>query len=61
MGIGSLPQDLYEAVEVAANSEFLKGALGADVHAKLVENKRAEGNKFRLHVSEFDLEEHLKL
>ena len=56
-----MPPGLFEAVDVAANSEFLKEAHGADVHRKLVENKRSEADKFRLHVSEFDLEEHLKL
>ena len=61
LGIESLPQDLAEAVEVAAQSEFLKEALGAHVHGSLIENKRGEVDKFRLHVSEFDLEEHLKL
>jgi len=55
LGIGSLPRDLAEAIDVAANSEFLKEALGAGVHEKLIENKQAEMDKFRLHVSEFDL------
>ena len=59
--IVSLPHDLHEAVHVAAHSEFLKGALGDHVHEKLIDTKRAEIDKFRLHVSQFDLQEHLKL
>ena len=61
LGIASLPQDLAEAVDVAVQSDFLKEALGAHVHESLIENKSGEVDKFRLHVSEFDLEEHLKL
>ena len=61
MGLASLPHDLFEAVHVAAKSEFLKEALGAGVHQKLIETKLVEADKFRLHVSEFDLQEHLKL
>ena len=61
MDIASLPHDLFEAIHVAGRSEFLKNALGADVHKKLIETKLAEADKFRLHVSHFDLQEHLKL
>ena len=50
-----------EAVRVAEGSEFLKTVLGAEVHKKLMETKLVEADKFRLHVSEMDLKEHLKL
>ena len=50
-----------EAVDVAAQSDFLKKALGAHAQEQLMEDKSGEVDKFRLHVSEFDLEEHLKL
>jgi glutamine synthetase len=61
LGIASLPHDLSEAVHVARHSDFLKKALGDHVHEKLIETKLAEADKFRLHVSHFDLQEHLKL
>ena len=61
MDIAALPHDLFEAVHVAEHSEFLKTALGAEVHKKLMETKLIEADKFRLHVSEMDLREHLKL
>ena len=61
LDITALPHDLFEAVQVAEHSEFLKTALGDDVHKKLVETKLVEADKFRLHVSEMDLREHLKL
>ena len=61
LDIPSMPHDLYEAVQVAEHSEFLKEALGAHVHKKLIETKLSDIDKFRLHVSEFDLQEHLRL
>jgi glutamine synthetase len=61
MKIASLPHDLFEAVQVAESSDFLRGAIGDEVHRKLIETKHVEADKFRLYVSPMDLEEHLKL
>ena len=61
LNIQALPHDLFEAVEVAEGSKFLKEALGEDVHGKLIDTKHSEVNKFRLHVSDKDLKEHLIL
>lgn len=61
MKINSLPHDLFEAVQVADRSDFLRRVLGEDVHQKLVETKLMEADKFRLHVSQMDLDEHLVL
>lgn len=61
MKVGSLPHDLYEAARVAEDSDWLKGAIGAELHGKLIEAKVYEADKFRLYVSPLDLEEHLIL
>ena len=61
MNIAALPHDLYEAMHVAEQSEFLKGALGETVLRKLVETKLIEADRFRLHVSQMDLDVHLVL
>jgi len=61
MGISSLPHDLFEAVQVAERSAFLKEILGRDVHRKLVETKLSEVDEFRLNVSDLDLVKHLVL
>ena len=61
MGISSLPHDLFEAVQIAEGSQFLKEVLGEDVHRKLVDTKLMEVDEFRLHVSALDLEKHLVL
>jgi glutamine synthetase len=61
MGISSLPHDLFEAVQVAESSEFMKDVLGPEVHRKLIETKLLEVDEFRLHVSALDLEKHMVL
>ena len=61
MGIDALPHDLFEAVHVAENSEFVRETLGEDVHSKLIETKLNEADKFRLYVSPMELEEHMVL
>lgn len=61
MNVGSLPHDLFEAAHVAERSDWLRGALGEDLHAKLIETKITEADKFRLYVSPLDLETHMML
>jgi len=61
MGIASLPHDLFEAVQVAEASPFIKEALGEEVHRKLIETKLSEVDEFRLNVSTLDLEKHMVL
>jgi glutamine synthetase len=61
MGIKALPHDLFEAVQVAEGSDFLREVLGPDVHRKLVETKLTEVGEFRLNVSSLDLEKHMVL
>ena len=61
MNIAALPHDLLEAVSVAEHSEFLKDVLGEAVLRKLVETKLIEADRFRLHVSQMDLDVHLVL
>ena len=41
-GIRSLPEDLIEAIRLAADSEVLREALGDHVHEFLIRNKREE-------------------
>jgi len=61
MGISSLPHDLFEAVQVAEGSEFMREVLGEEVHRKLIETKFMEVDEFRLNVSALDLEKHMVL
>jgi glutamine synthetase len=60
-GIGSLPEDLYEAIKAAEKSELLQSALGEHVFSKLIENKLLEWDRFRAQVTDFELREYLPI
>jgi len=61
LGIESLPEDLHAAIQCAERSEFLRRTLGDHVFNKLIENKRLEWDRYRAHVSHFELEEYLPI
>jgi glutamine synthetase len=42
LGVGTLPKDLYEAIQIAKKSEFLKKALGERLFEKFIANKEIE-------------------
>jgi len=59
MGIGSLPENLWEAIKIAEKSEWLKKTLGKHLFYKLIENKKAEWERYRSQVTSYELEEYL--
>jgi glutamine synthetase len=59
--IGSLPEDLYEAIKTAQQSELLRRVLGEHVFSKLIENKLLEWNRFRAYVTDYELREYLPI
>ncbi|MFN8507525.1 MAG: glutamine synthetase family protein [Dehalococcoidia bacterium] len=60
-GIGTLPGSLIEAIEAAEQSPFLRQALGDHTFESLVANKRIEWERYRRHVSDFELTEYLPI
>jgi len=58
-GIQTLPGDLEMAIAAAENSEVLKKCLGDHVFDKLIENKRIEWDRFRAHVTNWEVDEYL--
>jgi glutamine synthetase len=60
-GIEMLPGSLIEAIEVAEKSEFLRSALGDHVFESLIENKRIEWERYRRHITDFELAEYLPI
>ncbi|NSW56253.1 MAG: glutamine synthetase [Armatimonadetes bacterium] len=58
-GIGSLPSNLAQAIELAEHSAFLKECLGDHVHEKLIENKKIEWDRYRTVVHQYELESYL--
>jgi len=59
LGIGSLPKDLHEAIQIAKSSEWLRKTLGDHVYYKLIENKEIEWENYRAQVTSFELERYL--
>lgn len=60
-GITSLPSSLIEAVEVMSKSELAREALGEHIFNTIIANKRLEWDKFRMAVTDFELENYLPL
>ncbi len=59
LGIGSLPPDLFSAISVAEESELLKKTLGEEMHNKLIENKKIEWDRYRVQVTDWELNQYL--
>lgn len=59
LGIKSLPASLLEAVEELEKSEVMKKALGDHVFPRYIAAKKDEWDKFRVQVSQWELDEYL--
>jgi glutamine synthetase len=60
-GITSLPGSLYEAIVNVSKSALVKETLGDHIFQKFIENKKVEWDRFRTHVSQFEIERYLPL
>jgi glutamine synthetase len=58
-GIETLPGNLYEALLEVQDSEVVREALGEHTFNKFVENKKIEWDRYRTHVSRYEIEEYL--
>ena len=58
-GISHLPNSLENAVRAAMDSELVRETLGDHVFGKLIENKRIEWDRYRVHVTRYELEKYL--
>ncbi len=61
LGIGTLPEDLWEAIQVAAQSELMRKTLGDAVFESLIESKKVEWDKYRLHVTPWEMDNYLSV
>ena len=61
MGIIELPGNLYEAIIEMEGSEFVKEALGDHIFNKFIENKKIEWDRFRTHVSRYEIDNYLPI
>jgi glutamine synthetase len=60
-GIGTLPGSLYEAVKMTEKSALVKEALGDHVFNAFIENKKIEWDKYRIQITEYELNKYLPL
>jgi glutamine synthetase len=58
-GIEQLPETLGEAIELTAESEVAKKALGEHIHPRYVDLKREEWEEYRIQVTHWELERYL--
>ncbi|MFZ5570450.1 MAG: glutamine synthetase family protein [Thermodesulfobacteriota bacterium] len=58
-GINSLPDNLYAAILLTEKSSLVERVLGRHVFAKFIENKKIEWDRYRTHVSKFELDRYL--
>jgi glutamine synthetase len=60
-GIGTLPADLFEAVNLTAKSKLVRKALGDHTFNAFIKNKLIEWDQYRSQVTQFELERYLPL
>jgi len=58
-GIDALPDSLYSAIEVMEKSEVVREALGPELFAKYLANKREEWERYRIQVTDYEIREYL--
>jgi len=58
-GVTSLPADLWEAIQVAERSDFLRECLGDHVFNSLITDKKIEWEEYKAVVTEYELETNL--
>ncbi len=57
--IVSLPGSLFEAIQELEKSEVVKETLGDHIYHQFIANKKIEWNRFRTHVSRYEIENYL--
>jgi len=60
-GIETLPNNLFEAVKFMEESKLMKETLGEHIFYKFIDNKKIEWDRYRTHVSNYELETYLSV
>jgi glutamine synthetase len=60
-GIESLPQNLWEAIQITENSSLVKNSLGEQVFNSFIANKKIEWATYSSQVSQYELDRHLSM
>jgi glutamine synthetase len=59
MGIGSLPESLWEAITLAEDSDMLRTALGDHLFESFIRNKKIEWSSYRSQVTDYEIKRYL--
>jgi glutamine synthetase len=60
-GITSLPGSLFEAIQELEKSDLMRETLGDHIFNKLIHNKKIEWDRFRTHVSLYEIDKYLPI
>jgi len=60
-GINSLPGNLFEAIQEVEKSELVRETLGDHIFNKFIDNKKIEWDRYRTHVSQYEIEKYLPI
>jgi glutamine synthetase len=60
-GIASLPGNLFEAIQEVEKSELVRETLGDHIFKKFIDNKKIEWDRYRIHVSQYEIEKYLPI
>ncbi|HXX59414.1 MAG TPA: glutamine synthetase family protein [Dehalococcoidales bacterium] len=60
-GIKTLPSNLQEAIALTEKSKLVKEALGEHVFNAFIENKKIEWDKYRIQVTQYELDRYLSI
>ena len=60
-GIGILPPNLLEAIQLTENSDVVRRALGEHLFDAFIRNKKIEWNQYRTQVTEYELKKYLPI
>ena len=60
-GIDSLPGNLGEAIAITEQSDVVREALGDHIFEKFIANKKIEWDRYRTHVSTYEIEQYLPI
>jgi len=60
-GIGSLPMNLFEAVNLTEKSELVRKTLGDHLFDSFIKNKKIEWDLYRIQITEYELKRYLPI
>ena len=60
-GIGTLPGDLFEAIQVTEGSQLVREALGDHVFDTFIRNKKIEWDQYRTQVTDYEIRRYLPI